>query len=53
VSSNGSSDGIVWVLDGNGGVLRAYDATNLATDLYDTTRAASQRDAPGQPVNFA
>jgi hypothetical protein len=53
VSSNGASAGIVWALDGAGGNLYAYDATNLATELYDTTQASGGRDAPGAPVKFA
>jgi hypothetical protein len=53
VSSNGATAGIVWVLDGGGGVLYAYDATNLATELYDTNQASGGRDTPGQPVKFA
>ena len=53
VSSNGANAGIAWVLDGSGGVLYAYDATNLATELYNTTQAANSRDQPGQPVKFA
>ncbi|HEX8792099.1 MAG TPA: hypothetical protein VF765_14190 [Polyangiaceae bacterium] len=53
VSSNGSAAGIVWVLDGSGGVLYAFDATNLATELYDTNQASGGRDTPGQPVKFA
>jgi hypothetical protein len=51
VSSNGTAAGIVWTLDGGAGVLYAYDATNLATKLYDTTQAAN--DALAQPVKFA
>jgi hypothetical protein len=53
VSSSGTTAGIVWVLDGGGGVLYAYDATNLASELYDTNQASGGRDAPGQPVKFA
>jgi len=53
VSSNGSAAGIVWVLDGNAGVLYAFDATNLATTLYDTTQASGGRDQAGTPVKFA
>ncbi len=36
VSSNGSSNGIVWVMDRPtaNGTLHAYSATNLATELY-------------------
>jgi hypothetical protein len=53
VSSNGTTAGIVWTLDGAGGVLYAYDATNLATELYDTNQAPGSRDVPGNPVKFA
>lgn len=53
VSSSGTTAGIVWALDGGSGVLYAYDATNLATELYDTTQAPGMRDALGKPVKFA
>jgi hypothetical protein len=53
VSSNGTSAGIVWALDGNEGVLYAYDATNLANELYNTTQASGSRDALGAPVKYA
>jgi hypothetical protein len=45
ISANGATKGIVWVVDnGNNGVLHAYDATNLATELYNSTQAAGGRD---------
>lgn len=53
VSANGTTAGIVWVLDGARGVLYAYDATNLASELYDTSQASGSRDVPGSPVKFA
>lgn len=53
VSSNGSAGAIVWVLDGSAGALYAFDATNLATKLYDTTQASGGRDKAGAPVKFA
>jgi hypothetical protein len=53
VSSNGSTAGIVWALDGAAGVLYAFDARDLATELYDTTQASGSRDTPGPPVKFA
>jgi hypothetical protein len=53
VSSNGAAAGIVWALEGANGVLHAYDATNLASELYDTNQASGGRDTPGQPVKFA
>jgi len=45
ISANGTSNGIVWVVE-NGGtaVLHAYDASNLATELYNSNQAASSRD---------
>jgi hypothetical protein len=47
ISANGSSNGILWVVQDNNpsnGVLRAYDATNLVTELYNSAQAGS-RDA--------
>ena len=45
ISSNGTSNGIVWALDGSAGVLYAYDPTNLANEFYDSTQAAGSRDS--------
>ncbi len=48
VSSNGTSNGIVWVEDNsNPAVLYAYDATNLGHELYDSNQAANGRDQFG------
>ncbi|MGA9591708.1 MAG: hypothetical protein WBS18_01305, partial [Candidatus Acidiferrales bacterium] len=46
ISANGASNGIVWAVqaDSGGGVLHAYDATNLATELYNSNQAAGGRD---------
>ena len=45
VSANGNASGIVWAVQNNGGgVLHAYDATNLATELYNSNQAANGRD---------
>ncbi len=53
VSANGSSNGIVWVIQNHGSaVLRAYNATNLAQELYNSS-AAGSRDVPGSGVKFA
>lgn len=45
ISANGTSNGILWVVE-NGGtaVLHAYDATDLATELYNSNQAANGRD---------
>ena len=58
VSANGTTGGIVWDLDvsqfGSSGpaILYAYDATNVATELYATTQAANGRDQCGPAVKF-
>jgi Immunoglobulin domain len=45
ISANGATNGIVWVVENGGtGVLHAYDATNLATELYNSSQAANSRD---------
>lgn len=55
ISSNGSASPIVWSLqtDGFGGgsqaVLRAHDATNITTTLYDS---GTDSDPPGAAVKF-
>ena len=58
VSSNGSNNGIVWEIDNtafdNGGgpaILRAYDAKNVATELYNSTQSGS-RDTAGLALKF-
>jgi len=56
ISANGSTNGILWAVQrintdqtGQGtvapGILHAYDAANLATELYNSNQAAGGRDA--------
>jgi uncharacterized protein (TIGR03437 family) len=53
VSANGSANGIVWVVgSGAGGGLHAYDASNLANELYNSQMNAT-RDALGSFVKFS
>jgi hypothetical protein len=53
VSANGTSNGIVWAAIGNGtAVLYAFDATNLAHELYNSTQAAGNRDRFGTGNKF-
>jgi hypothetical protein len=64
ISSNGTSNGILWVINSNsygatcGGnsncqILYAYDATNLANLLYTSNQAPNNRDVPGGEIKFA
>ena len=56
MSANGNANGIVWIIEsdtygGGGAVLRAYDATNLANELYNSTQNLA-RDNAGLAVKF-
>ena len=52
ISANGSQDGIVWVAEnGSTAGLYAYDATNLAHELYDSNQMGS-RDQFGTGNKF-
>ena len=45
VSANGTANGIVWAHENtNPAVLHAYDATNLAHEIYNSNQAAANRD---------
>jgi hypothetical protein len=63
LSSNGASNAILWALDNSlyctpqspgcgATVLRAYDATNLASELWNSSQAAGNRDQAGHAVKF-
>ncbi len=53
VSANGAASGIVWALESSGGgVLRAYDAGNLANELYDSSQNKA-RDGLGSYVKYS
>jgi hypothetical protein len=62
ISANTASNGILWALQNNGasadndvgnpGVLFAYNADNLATELYDSSQAGS-RDTLDNAVKFS
>jgi len=64
VSAQSTNHGIVWAIDsGHYGVpsalglgpavLHAYDASNLANELWNSSQAASNRDTAGNAVKFA
>jgi outer membrane protein assembly factor BamB len=53
ISANGTSSAIVWAYENaSTAVLHAYDATNLATELYNSNQAASGRDQFGAGNKF-
>jgi PQQ-like domain len=53
VSANGISNGIVWAHENsNPAVLHAYDAANLARELYNSGQAAGNRDHFGVGNKF-
>lgn len=48
ISANGTSNGILWAVENtNPAVLHAYDANNLADELYNSNQAGSGRDQFG------
>jgi hypothetical protein len=63
VSASGATNGILWAVDATNyyssmpstgqAVLHAFDATNVATELYNTEMAASNRDMAGPAVKFS
>ena len=55
ISANNNTNGILWGLDSSTvdeSVLHAYDATNLASELYNTS-LNGERDSVGLPIKFA
>jgi hypothetical protein len=53
ISSNGNANGIVWAVENAGtAVLHAYDATNLALELYNSNQAANGVDQFGAGNKF-
>ena len=59
ISSNGTTNGIVWALNNSSyktttgqATLLAYNATNLAKQLYSSKTKAT-RDNPGAPIKFS
>jgi hypothetical protein len=53
VSANGAANGIVWAHENaNPAVLHAYDAANLAHELYNSNQAAGNRDQFGAGNKF-
>jgi hypothetical protein len=64
ISANGATNGILWALERVGtdqagvgtvgpGVLHAFDATNLATELYKSNQAVGGRDTLDNAAKWA
>ena len=53
ISANGTGDAILWAVENaNPAVLHAYDATNLANELYNSAQAGAGRDDFGPGNKF-
>lgn len=53
ISANGTANGIVWAVEHSAtSVLHAYEATNLATELYNSNQAENSRDHFGKASHF-
>jgi hypothetical protein len=54
VSANGTANGIVWTHQNSSpqAILHAYDASNLAHELYNSSQAANNRDQFGAGNKF-
>lgn len=61
VSANGNANGIIWLIDSRGAlaqpntaaILRAFDASNLSREIYNSATAANGSDSAGLAVKFA
>jgi len=51
LSADGTSKGILWTIEGGINILHAYDATNISTELYNSSQAGT-RDSFGEGVRF-
>jgi outer membrane protein assembly factor BamB len=56
VSSDGTNNGIVWIIQSDrasqNSILRAYTATDLTNEIYNSTQNPT-RDTPGLPIKFS
>ena len=56
ISANGTSNGILWAVEKRGtaaGALHAYDARNLAVELYNSDQAPGGRDVIDAAAKFS
>jgi hypothetical protein len=60
ISSNGTNNAILWLIDSSGAlatpntaaILRAYDPNNLSNEIYNSAMAGASRDMAGPAVKF-
>jgi hypothetical protein len=53
ISANGTVNGILWATEATDpGVLHAYDAGNIALELYNSNQAPDGRDYPGAGIKW-
>ncbi|MBS0581153.1 MAG: fibronectin type III domain-containing protein [Proteobacteria bacterium] len=56
-ASPSATSAVLWAIERNSAsntaILHAFDATNLATELYNSAQAANNRDTAAAPVKFA
>jgi hypothetical protein len=53
ISANGTTNGIVWAVEhASPSVLHAYEANNVATELYNSNQAPNSRDHFGTATHF-
>ncbi len=53
ISSSGTNNGIVWLMDRNSNEIHAYDASTLGTELWNSGQAPGDADDPGAIIKFA
>ncbi len=53
VSSDGTSNGVVWIMDTNANEIHAYSASTLATELWNSGQKSGGVDNLGAAVKFA
>jgi hypothetical protein len=53
ISANGATGGIVWLMDRNLNAIHAYDASTLATELWNSSQRPGGLDSLGAAVKFA